>query len=137
MNDSHRYDDIINLPHHVSKTHPRMPCSERAAQFSPFAALTGYADAVAETARLTEEKPELSESRKAELDAVLQILLERIAERPEAVVTYFRPDGRKSGGARVTEKVRVRAIDPVRRALVTADRRELPLDDITDVLLPE
>ena len=135
--DSHRYDDIINLPHHDSKTHPRMPNSDRAAQYSPFSALTGYSDAVAETARRTEEKPELSETRKAELDAVFRLLRERIGEQPEVTVTCFRPDERKSGGAIVTERVRLKAVDPIIRAFTTVDREELPFDDIIDIFISE
>ena len=93
------YDDIINLPHHVSERHPHMPVSDRAAQFAPFAALTGYGDVVRETARLTEARPELSEDEKAEMDQTLRAVLNTQGENAEIVVTYFAPDARKSGGA--------------------------------------
>ena len=87
-----KYDDIINLPHHVSAARPHMPMLDRAAQFMPFRALTGYEDAVRETARLTEEKPELTEDEKALLDVRLQRLAEEIAGQPGVTLTYFQPD---------------------------------------------
>ena len=93
-----KYDDIIHLPHHVSATRPRMPMLDRAAQFSPFVALTGYEAAVRETARLTDQRVELDESAKAELDRKLRLLLS-LPGQPEASITYFRPDERKEGGA--------------------------------------
>ena len=93
------YDDIINLPHHVSERHPHMPVSDRAAQFAPFAALTGYGDVIRETARLTEARPELSEDERAEMDQTLRAVLNTQGKNAEIVVTYFAPDARKSGGA--------------------------------------
>lgn len=97
-----KYQDIINLPHHVSKTHPQMPLYDRAAQFSPFAALTGYEDAIRETARLTDNWVQLSEDKKQELDEKLrQLIADR--ERTESVtIIYFQPDDRKEGGSYVT-----------------------------------
>ena len=94
-----KYDDIINLPHPVSKTHAPMPRAQRAAQFSPFAALTGYDDAVRETARLTEARVELDRDALDALDRALHALEERIAAdkvRPEAQIRYFIPDERKA-----------------------------------------
>ena len=96
------YDDIINLPHPTSTKHPWMPMSDRAAIFSPFAALTGHAAAIQETARLTDQRMELDEDTKAMLDLKQQILADRIAERPEISVVWFRPDARKEGGQYVT-----------------------------------
>ena len=96
------YDDIIGLPHHVSSTRPHMPMLDRAAQFQPFRALTGYEDAVQETARYTDEKVELTEDEKALLDMELQRLSDDIANRPQVTLTYFRSDKRKAGGAYVT-----------------------------------
>ena len=93
------YDDIIDLPHHVSSTRPRMPMIDRAAQFQPFRALTGYEDAVRETARLTDRRIELTEEEKARLDAALQRLMDSISSRPQVSVTWFQPDKRKAGGA--------------------------------------
>ena len=96
------YEDIINLPHHVSKTRPQMSMLDRAAQFSPFAALTGYDAAIKETGRLTDEKIELDEDTKAALDMKQAYLIEMIDEQPEITIIYFLPDARKVGGAYVT-----------------------------------
>ena len=96
-----RYDDIINLPHHVSPTRQRMSMHDRAAQFAPFSALVGYDDAVAETARLTENRPELDEQEQKELDTRLRYLADHIKERPNVHIRYFMPDMRKNGGASV------------------------------------
>lgn len=85
----HKYDDIINLPHHVSERHPKMSMSTRAAQFAPFAALTGYEDAVTETARLTDSAISLDETQKAVIDACIQLISEHMAERPEVEITFF------------------------------------------------
>ena len=93
---------MINLPHPVSKVHPQMPIAERAAQFSPFAALTGYGDAVKETARLTDAKIELDEDAKEILDEKLKQIREQIEEHPEIEITYFQPDERKKGGSYIT-----------------------------------
>lgn len=130
FNSTHQYDDIIDLPHHVSGTRPRMSAHDRAAQFSPFAALTGFGAAITETARRTEEKIELDEQKKAELDERLRFLQGRIGSRPEADITYFRPDARKSGGAYVTVRERVKRIDLYRRQLLLEDGRAVALDDI-------
>ena len=96
-NSMRSYDDILHLPHHVSATHPQMPVSERAAQFSPFAALTGHQKAIKEAARLTDEKIELDENSKTILDQKLQNLLEYSVDPPEATVTYFQKDSKKDG----------------------------------------
>lgn len=124
------YDDIINLPHPVSKVHPPMPAANRAAQFSPFAALTGYEEAVEETARLTDERLELEEDAVCALDEKLRILQERIAEQPEASVTYFRPDARKAGGAYVTVSGRIKKIDCYEQMLVMKDGQRIPIRDV-------
>ena len=89
------YDDIISLPHPTSAKHPRMPLSDRAAQFAPFAALSGHSAALVETARLTDQRMELDEDARAALDSKQQLLLERIKERPEITVTWFQPDAKK------------------------------------------
>jgi len=105
------YDDIINLPHHVSVTRPHMTAVDRAAQFSPFAALTGYDAAIRETARLTDERVELDEYIKDALNKRLQIIAERMKEQPEITITYFQPDTKKSGGANITDTGTVKKID--------------------------
>lgn len=93
------YEDIINLPHHVSPVHPPMPLSDRAAQFAPFAALTGYGDVIKETARQTDRKPELTEEEKQELDYKLQMAVSLPGEKPAVTITYFVPDKKKAGGS--------------------------------------
>ncbi len=127
------YDDMLYLPHPTSERHPRMPIADRAAIFSPFAALTGHADAIAEAARLTEEKVELDEDLKQQLDRKLRILDEVINEQPEITVTWFRPDERKSGGSYVTTTGRLKKIDGIEQVMVLADGKRLPLDDILDI----
>ena len=127
------YDDIINLPHHVSRTRPQMPRADRAAQFAPFSALVGYGAALMETARLTDRRIELEEDDRAALDRKQQELLERIGERPEVAVTWFVPDARKEGGQYITTVGRLKRIDEVRRVMVLVDRTEIPLDDVFDI----
>ena len=124
------YDDIIHLSHPTSKNRPRMSIHDRAAQFSPFAALSGHAAAIAETARLTDRKLELDEDTKAELDRRQAILLEHISERPEITVTWFRPDEKKAGGAYVTTTGRLKKIDEIGRVLVLTDGARIPLEDV-------
>ncbi|MEA4912552.1 MAG: hypothetical protein VB092_08105 [Oscillospiraceae bacterium] len=130
---SDKYDDIINLPHHQSATRPRMSMRDRAAQFSPFAALTGYGDAVKETARLTGERIELDDTEKEAISDRLQIIAEHISEHPEISVTYFLPDERKAGGEYVTVTGSVKKIDEYERVVVMADGYKLPIDEIADV----
>ena len=130
---NHQYDDIINLPHYVSPTRPRMSMIDRAAQFSPFAALTGYDAAIKETGRLTDQRIELSEDSRAALDRKQQLLVECLADHPEVSVTYFIPDERKSGGAYVTVTGSVKKVDDYQRLLLLTDGTKIPLDDILDL----
>ena len=125
------YDDIIGLPHPTSERHPRMPIANRAAMFSPFAALTGYDAAVKETARLTDARAELTEEEKSALDAKLRLLAGPAGG--EVSLTYFQPDGRKEGGAYFTVTSAVKKIDGFAREIVLADGRRIPVDDIVDV----
>ena len=127
------YDDIIDLPHPTSRRHPRMPIRDRAAIFSPFAALSGHSAALAETARLTDQKIELDEDTKAELDRKQAVLLEHIGEQPEVMVTWFQSDERKDGGAYVTVTGRLRKIDEAERALVLLDGTRVPLEDVMEL----
>ena len=127
------YEDVINLPHYVSPTRPHMPISDRAAQFSPFAALSGYEDAIHETARLTGRKIDLDESAKSALDEKLCFLAEIIEEHPSAAVTYFRPDQKKAGGEYVTASGTVKRIDSYTQALVFSTGQEIPLSDILTI----
>ena len=131
--DEHRYDDIIELPHHVSRKHPQMPLLDRAAQFAPFAALTGHEAAIKETARLTEDEIELDENSKELLDLRLQYLQEHMSEQPEVTVTYFKPDEKKSGGAYETETGRVKKVDRYAGELVFTDGRRIALGTVIEL----
>jgi len=130
---TNEYDDIINLPHHVSATHPHMKAIDRAAQFSPFAALTGYDAAVKETARLTDKRIELSEDMKTFLSDRLQIIEDRIKEQPEITITYFQPDAKKKGGAYITAISTVKKIDEYERIVVMTDGTAIPIDEIISI----
>lgn len=127
------YDDIIDLPQHVSSTRPRMPMIDRAAQFQPFRALTGYEDAVRETARLTDRRMELTEEEKARLDAALQRLMDSISSRPQVSVTWFQPDKRKAGGAYVTTTGRLKKIDDLEGVLILLGGERIVIEDILDI----
>ena len=131
--DPYCYDDILDLPHHVSQTHPHMPLSDRAAQFSPFAALTGYDAAIRETARLTDEKIELDEGTKAVLNEKLQLLQEHLKEQPVAAITYFKPDERKAGGAYVTVSGSIKKIDTYEGMIILADGTKVTVNDIIEM----
>ena len=128
------YDDIIRLPHHVSQNHPQMPLRDRAAQFAPFAALTGYEAAVGETARLTSERRELDPQEAEELNRRLTDLAARLPDHPEVTVEYFVPDDRKAGGAYVTVTGVVRNIFVPEKTLVMEDETVIPLEDIDSVV---
>ncbi len=127
------YEDILHLPHHRSEKHPPMSMRDRAAQFSSFRALTGYEDALGETARLTDERIERSEEEQQRLDAILQHLERRLPERPAVTVTYFRPDDRKAGGAYLQHTGSLRTIDRVNGRLVFADKWTVALEDVYDL----
>ncbi len=130
---SGKYDDIINLPHHEPTTRPRMPLAERAAQFSPFAALTGYEAVVQEAGRLTDTRAEPDEYELAALDERLGALEARLPERPKAAVTYFVPDAKKAGGKYVTAAGAVVKIDRAKSTLRMEDGREIPLDAVVGI----
>lgn len=130
-----KYDDILNMPHHVSSTHPRMSMHDRAAQFSPFAALTGYDDTVRETARLTDERLELTADRITDLNQKITFLNEHAEERPEITVEYFIPDEKKSGGKYVTLSGKFRRIDEYNQNMVFVSGEEIPLNDIFEIEL--
>ena len=130
---THPYNDIMHLPHHVSTTRARMPGIDRAAQFAPFAALTGYDTVIQETGRLTDRRIELTEDSRTALDRKQQLLLDNMADRPEVSVTYFVPDERKAGGAYVTVTGRVKKVDDYQRLLLLTDGTKIPLDEILDM----
>ena len=127
------YDDIINLPHHVSSTRPQMSMIDRAAQFSPFAALTGYDAAIKETGRLTDEKIELDEEALSNLNMKFQILFEKLDEQPDIAITYFKPDETKSGGAYLTTTDKIKKVDEYERIITTANGTKIPMDDVINL----
>lgn len=125
-----QYDDIIDHPHHVSKKHPRMPMRDRAAQFSPFAALVGYEDAICETIRHTEERRELDEQELVELDRCLVSLKAKIAEHPEVCIEYFVPDKHKTGGVYLTVCGAVKNISALEQTISLQDGPTIRISDI-------
>ena len=127
------YDDIINLPHHVSRNHPQMSMRDRAAQFSPFAALVGYEDAVAETGCLTVEKRELSATEQAELNQRLCFLAEHLKDQPKVSIEYFVPDERKSGGAYRAVNGSIKKINLTERVITMSSGESIRMDDIMSI----
>lgn len=130
--DPHRYDKIMDLPHFVSKDRKHMSNYDRAAQFAPFDALTGYDEALDETARTTDDEIFLGESEALELDRRFRMIEKHINERPIVQIRYFVPDLYKEGGMYKTETVTIRRIDLVNRQLISADRKRYDLDYITE-----
>lgn len=128
-----KYDDIIHLPHHVSTKHPQMPIVDRAAQFSPFAALTGHDAAIKETARLTDQRIELDESQKKFLNEKLLLIAEEIEKHPVRSITYFVPDMKKEGGAYVRISGVVKKIDTDKRWILMEEGERIPIDEIIEI----
>jgi hypothetical protein len=128
-----KYDDIINLPHHVSTKHPRMSLEQRSAQFAPYAALTGHAEAINETARLTDERIEINEEVKAIINSKLQKIKEKIYLKPKVTITYFVPDKRKNGGEYVTIIDNIKKIDEYNREIIMNDNKKISINDIIDI----
>jgi len=127
------YDDIINLPHHQSTKHKHMSNYQRAAQFSPFAALTGYDAAIDETARLTDKKLDLSDEQADHLNAQILRIIENITEKPQVEIIYFVPDNHKSGGEYVTVTGSVRRVDDHNREIVFVDGMSVGIDDVWNI----
>ena len=127
------YDDIINLPHHVSTKRPQMSMLDRAAQFSPFAALTGYDAAIKETGRLTDEKIEMDEESLNMLNMKFQLLVDALDENQEVSFTYFKPDETKAGGAYVTATGIVKKVDDYERLITMVDGAKIPMDDVYSI----
>ena len=129
-----KYDDIINLPHHVSKKHPRMSLEARSAQFVPFAALTGYDEVIKETARLTNKRIEINEEMKAILDEKLLMIKAQIQSKPSITVTYFVPDSKKDGGKYVSVTGKVIKIDEYKQHIILENKIEIPISEIIEIL---
>ena len=127
------YDDMINMPCPTSQRHPRMPRADRAAQFAPFAALTGYDAAIDETGRLTDQKIDISEDMREKLDLKQNFLADIIDEQPEISVTYFVPDKKKSGGAYVTVNGRLKQIDEYEQLIILTDGKKIPIQEVYSI----
>lgn len=133
MNDEHKYDDIINLEHHVSKTHKQMSIEERSAQFAPFAALTGYEDEVKETERITERMIEITEDIRSILDEKIHLIQNRIVEQPEVTITYFIADSNKQGGKYQTINGKVKKIDDYKKRIILTNNTDILIKDIIEI----
>ena len=133
FNSSDKYDDIINLPHHESKKHPRMSLEARSAQFAPFAALTGYDEAIKETARQTDKRIEINEEFKAILDEKLLLIKAQIKTKPSITVTYFVPDLKKDGGKYVSVTGKVLKIDDYKQKIILENNIEIPISEIIEI----
>ena len=133
MKSTGKYDDIINMPRHISKKHPQMSLEARSAQFAPFAALTGYDEQIEETSRITCQKKELNEELKEILNEKLQIIQEKIDTKPEITVTYFIDDLKKNGGEYVTITGKVRKIDKNKQLIVLEDKKTILISDIVEI----
>lgn len=124
------YEDIVDLPHHVSRKHPQPTMADRAARFAPFVAITGYEEMVLEEARITDDRIELDENSKAALNEKLNMILEFIDEQPEVSITYFEPDMRKAGGAYITVIGTVKRIDEYEHLVIMTDGKKIRIEDI-------
>lgn len=129
-----KYKDIINLPHKQSAKRHHMPLIDRAAQFAPFAALTGYDDAIKETGRLTDERIELSDERLSRLNFKFQLLTDHLNNETEISIIYFKPDEYKIGGTYLTVAGKVKKVDTFERLITMQDGQKIPLDDIIDII---
>ncbi len=133
MNDEHKYDDIINLEHHVSKVHKQMSLENRSAQFAPFSALTGYGDEVKETERTTEERIEIDEELRVILDEKLQLIQRKIKEQPKIEITYFIPDNKKQGGKYQNVTGNIKRIDNYNKYIILTNGIRISIDEIIDI----
>ena len=128
-----KYDDIINLPHHVSTKHPRMSLEARSAQFAPFAALTGFEDAIIETGRLTSDKEEISDVQIDVINKQIQILKKHIKDKPIVSITYFIPDSKKTGGRYATITGVIKKIDEYNEMLLIENGTNVPINEIAEI----
>lgn len=124
------YEDIVDLPHHVSKKYPQPTMADRAARFSPFAAISGYEDMVKEAARVTEERIDITDATKELLNEKLNMIIEFLDEEPEVTITYFEPDKKKDGGAYISITGTVKRIDEYERIVLMSDDKKIRIDEI-------
>ena len=134
---THEYDDIIHLPHHVSKRHPQMSMEARAAQFAPFAALTGHSEAIQETARLTDEQITLDDNTIKELNQQMLILQSQEAEHPLVSITYFKPDLKKSGGSYKVWEGRLVRIEELTRRIILDNESTIEFQHVAKIEIKE
>ena len=133
MKNESKYEKIIGLPHHVSERHPRLGKDSYAAQFSPFAALSGYEQIISETVRTTNERPQLDDDAKLRLSNKLKVVMDHIDEKPLITLSYFVPDKRKAGGECVTLDGVIKKLDVYERIIFMTDGRRIPADDLYDI----
>lgn len=133
MNEEHKYDDIIKLEHHISKTHKQMSIEERSAQFAPFAALVGYEDEVKETERITERMIEITEDIRSILDEKIHLIQNKIVEQPEVTITYFIADSNKQGGKYQTINGKVKKIDDYKKRIILTNNTDILIKDIIEI----
>ncbi len=133
MQEKDNYEDIMELPHHVSRKHPQMTMAQRAAQFMPFVAMQGQMESVRETERLTDDRIDLDDTVKEMVDRKLQHLLASVKDRPEIKVYYFVPDQRKEGGAYCIKTGQVKKIDVYNNVVIFVDGERIPINDIMDL----
>lgn len=133
---NNKYEDIINLKRPISKKHPPMPLEERAAQFAPFAALTGYEETITETAREVDKRIELDEEAQNTINRKIQELKQQIVTKPIVSITYFQKDLRKKGGEYVTVTEKIRKIDDYKKTIVLENKTEIPIREILDIDIP-
>lgn len=131
--DEHRYDDIINLPHHQSTERAHMSLHDRAAQFAPFAALTGYEEAIDETARVTEEKIILDETTIERINEKLYEISQHLSEKWNVTITYFRPDALKNGGAYLTDVGTIKKIDEIEKIIIMDSGMKIKMEQIVGI----
>lgn len=124
------YEDIVNLPRHISKIHPQATMADRAARFSPFAAISGYEDMVKEAARVIEERIDISDATKELLNEKLNMIIEFLDEEPEVTITYFEPDKKKDGGAYISITGTVKRIDEYERIVLMSDDKKIRIEEI-------
>ena len=127
------YDDIINLPHHVSTKHPRMSLEARSAQFAPFAALTGYEDAIEETGRLTTEKIDIDDEIKSKINKKIQLIKSNLLKHNKVSIKYFIPDTKKEGGCYKIVSGVIKKIDEYKQIIIMEDKTEISVNEIIDI----
>lgn len=132
--DEHRYDDIINLPHHRSTERAHMSLHDRAAQFAPFAALNGYGEAIDETARLTDEKIIPDETAIEKINEKLYEISRHLPEKRNVTITYFRPDALKKGGVYLTDVGIVKKIDDIEKIVIMDSGMQIPMEQIVGIV---